>query len=502
MTQKQSPQNAIDSETNWLLEDDTPTDIPLKTGEGERGLDYAAAAPPHPIVADDTDTIAKRVLSKLQNQEWVPNNLVENATVNSVQKDHTTFRYKWTLDIRVENEDDEPTVGHKYEFDDLTEDHIPIDERFAQVSSYTDKTVDYYELHEDDAADGEGLALCPTCGGTETETCPKCDGRTEIRCTNCTRGEIETSDGTKHPCPKCQGDRVITCPKCEGDHWVTCSTCFGEGEVYKVTTGTVVYEADYQLERIGDKELPLHTLDYPSGLGTQVDVRDPSVKSGSDEVDVTRRETEIRIVPIVKLSYDYNGDTYEAFWVDGEVLTEETPPVAEQKVWGAIKSGLWTALYPLRIVTVPIIEYAFTKYGNWTIKRSDVDMVVDAEATPQSDDDEFKEAARGRPEDAFRYTEKVEETPTHIRWSGDGTFEVEVLARTESDTVDGDAFDDDSFIRDAESYHVFIRNSTYNDERAGVNVDDDFDTWEEAMDAITEQLESYGWVDRRSIPSE
>lgn len=193
--------------------------------------------------------------------------------------------------------------------------------------------------------DGHGELHCGDCGGSGRRRCPKCNGEKKLV-------ERETcgvcgGDGTNqrgYTCGNCHGDGVhemrTRCPNCRAqgevdcgncrNGLVSCGTCSGSGEVgcgNCGTTGTIVefdsltrtYEPDKDVS-YRDKSVPTRLL--TDADGTRVD-KDRDENPSQD--GLYRREDETRKIPVTVATYEYLGDDWEVFDVEGALAVVDFP---------------------------------------------------------------------------------------------------------------------------------------------------------------------------------
>jgi hypothetical protein len=229
---------------------------------------------------------------------------------------------------------------------------------------------------------GTTRVTCSTCGGGGTETCPKCHGsgrnscqncdgsgnvRTRERCANCGgTGEVSgdracpncngsgsvTSHHTcstcagrgSNPCDRCNATGNITCRKCNGSGEVPCGRCNATGSVVTLTTLTREYRADETVQ-YDTRSVPKRYLTEPPGNQIQCD----RTMNGSPDAaagDWFMREHEIREVPTAVATYEYAGDLYEAYEIEGEVQAPDAPQnLTTAARNAAIAGGLFFAAY-------------------------------------------------------------------------------------------------------------------------------------------------------------
>ncbi|MFC4356759.1 hypothetical protein ACFO0N_02220 [Halobium salinum] len=135
------------------------------------------------------------------------------------------------------------------------------------------------------------LSTCGACHGRQVTTCPGCNGK------RLTRGAV--------------------CSRCEGSGNRTCRTCGGDGESFTLGlvrrrfTGKTAQSLDS-----GGK--PTRIFHGATGQRVEVVPREPA----DDEL---KRETERYAVPVTTVSYEYEGESYTVYEVDGRPTATTLP---------------------------------------------------------------------------------------------------------------------------------------------------------------------------------
>lgn len=306
---------------------------------------------------------AKGILERLESEVWTSaNDLADEATIRSAT-DRTAYRHEHDLLVATERRftrtlSESQAAAH--DFDAYRDD--PDDRHRHDPEGFEKRTVEY--LLSDPAwrtcgdCGGEGEMECTDCGGDGVTNCIHCGGAGERTCTDCQGSGIG-----EVPCPRCNGQGVVdgtyeeyeicaecegtetvrrdgACPACDGegtvgcdfcdesgesacsncdDGIVTCETCEGAGRVQAFE----VLERSYDHQRkttYTARGVPPRYLAEPEGTVAAIREREHP----HDSV-VNYRVTSVEL-DATAVEYEYDGDRYEVYEVEGEHLEAPSYP--------------------------------------------------------------------------------------------------------------------------------------------------------------------------------
>ncbi|GAB7014451.1 hypothetical protein JCM18549_27220 [Halolamina salina] len=225
-----------------------------------------------------------------------------------------------------------------------------------QSASYSFFEPGSKEVQSCDQCSGRGELDCSQCNRSGRVNCSNCRGSGETECGNCRgrgkvtveetcgvcRGSGETSSGwecdncggygsvekTKR-CPNCYGG-TVDCSTCGGGGQVTCSNCGGRGthDCNKCDAcGRLVTFNFVERNYSPDEEVTYRNKSVPTRLlknaeGTRVDLQTDDNPSQSG---LYRRQDETPEIPVGVATYEYLGDTWEVFDVEGRIKARDFP---------------------------------------------------------------------------------------------------------------------------------------------------------------------------------
>lgn len=181
---------------------------------------------------------------------------------------------------------------------------------------------------------GATRVSCPTCSGGGQVICKQCGGRTQNTCGRCAgSGQVETNSGYRTcgncggqghtPCGRCGATGSEVCGRCRGSGDVVCNRCEGDGRVTTYTTLTREYTPETDVE-YQDQSVPISEISDAEGVQIH---RERQRNTAPDAVggDVFMKEYEIREIPTSVLTYEYAGDLWELYEIEGAVSAPSYP---------------------------------------------------------------------------------------------------------------------------------------------------------------------------------
>jgi hypothetical protein len=190
-----------------------------------------------------------------------------------------------------------------------------------------------------------GTLRCGSCNGSGSKQCRKCGGDSQIdvkeKCKRC-GGSGTTNSGFE--CSRCAGygsvERSKSCPNCLAGE-VDCSNCGGEGKVICDDCGGEGVHACEKCAACGElttfeyvkrKYSPDTDVTYRTKSVPESVITDAKGKQISKETDnnpskkgLYRRQDETRKIPVISTIYEYLGDKWELFEVEGEPEAVDFP---------------------------------------------------------------------------------------------------------------------------------------------------------------------------------
>lgn len=315
----------------------------------------------------DTDDRRPRDLLRQFSDKWQVADDVENADIIDVESERAIRREHHRL--HVEEEIERNSVFPVSTYETNTTGKKSFDDRYSYApQGWEDRTVEFIEKEQPPEScpdcGGERVVTCPECRSKGTVQCPTCDGNLttgcnecretgvvdcsecngagtvsrggeEVRCSNCAgAGETQCSrcggSGT-HTCTQCGGDGRVRCDECGGSGETTCSTCEGDGKIVTADHGSLefTYETENEYET---QSVPKRYIGEDAGQRANADLKtndaEPSVGG-----EGTYRHQVIRYdVPARTIEYEYDGEQYECYEIEGELHGDTYPKSRTRKV--------------------------------------------------------------------------------------------------------------------------------------------------------------------------
>lgn len=307
-----------------------------------------------------SDSKGQEIVERLAERWVVPDELPTKANVKKTREIET---YRDIVRVlAVESSRYEKTVPET-RFSDEKSNHRSDyqNRRNVAPSGFSSATYTFYvpgskETEPCDNCRGRGRIDCSTCGTTGSVTCSSCGGSGRTECGNCRGGgrvtveetcgvcrgsgkrqsgwECDNCGGygtieTRKACPNCRGGEV-DCSSCSGRGRVTCSSCGGRGEHDCGKCDACGRLASYRyVERsyTSDESVSYRTNTVPTSVieDADGDLFDRETDNNPSTKGVYRRQEETREIPVVSAIYEYLGDEWEAFEVEGSVTALDYP---------------------------------------------------------------------------------------------------------------------------------------------------------------------------------
>jgi len=307
------------------------------------------------------DSKGREIVENLAESKWVvPDELPDRSSVQKTRKIEPLrdiVRGLWVEETRYTKTVPETQFSSeksKHRSDYRRREQIAPDG--FQSATYTFFEPGSKDVQSCDQCSGRGELDCSQCNRSGTVTCSRCQGAGETECGNCRgrgkvtvdetcnvcRGSGETSDGwecsncggygsvekTKR-CPNCYGG-TVDCSNCGGGGRVTCSNCGGRGThdcdkcdaCGRLATFSYV-ERSYSPDKdvsYRNKSVPVRVLQNAEGTQVELETDDSPSQSG-----LYRRQDETREIPVAVATYEYLGDTWEVFDVEGRIKARDFP---------------------------------------------------------------------------------------------------------------------------------------------------------------------------------
>jgi hypothetical protein len=284
---------------------------------------------------EDDAIDGEALVDGVSRQETVPEDLEDEVVVRGTREIVPERHIRRELTVEDTQTPRELPPGEFASFRDGTREDVH-DRDQHHPGGFEDMTTTYLiaaSVEEITCPDcrGSTRVTCPNCNGGGVESCPNCGGSGRETCSSC-RGSGTDSDGDRcrscggsgsHPCGRCNRTGTITCRRCNGGGDVPCDRCNATGTVVTFTTLTREYRASETVQ-YETRSVPKQFLTAPEGVRVQRDRDrngDPDAASG----DWFMREHEIREIPTDVATYEYAGDLYEAYEIEGEVQAPDAP---------------------------------------------------------------------------------------------------------------------------------------------------------------------------------
>ncbi|GAB3416378.1 hypothetical protein GCM10027435_13630 [Haloparvum alkalitolerans] len=275
------------------------------------------------------------ILEQYADGNWgVVNDLVDEAEPTNLEGVECTKRIHRTLAVDDEDRFIELAPNEAQRTDVQSE---FMDVHAADRDSFVPDEFESLEL-DFPIPESERVDVCTNCDGNGRNRCTNCDGSGANRCGRC-NGSGTNSDQSA-TCSKCGGSGTVVCDSCSGNGSTTCGTCDGTGETYKMDFVRRTYDPTETVEVETDRT-PDKYVEDAEGQKITTEKNAPA----DDEI---RNETEIREVPVSILDYEYDGDEYTVYHVDGEPRARSYPKSTTRKVLpfavvgiGVVVAALW-----------------------------------------------------------------------------------------------------------------------------------------------------------------
>ena len=297
----------------------------------------ATAGEDHDVASDEgfIDGAETEILEQYAEENWgVVNDLVDEAAPTNLEGVECTKRIHRTLAFDDEERFGELSTNEAQRSDVQSE---FMDVHAADRDSFVPDEFESLEL-DFPIPESERVDVCTDCDGNGRNRCTSCDGSGANRCGRC-NGSGTNSDQSA-TCSKCGGSGTVICDACSGNGSTTCGTCDGTGETYKMDFVRRTYDPTETVEVETDRT--------PDKYVEEAEGRKITTEQNATADDEIRNETEIREVPVSILDYEYDGDEYTIFHVDGEPRAPSYPKSTTRKVLpfavvgiGVLLAALW-----------------------------------------------------------------------------------------------------------------------------------------------------------------
>lgn len=335
-------------------------------------------------IDDEERFFAEATLAEFGDSWKRPNGFASGATPTDVVTERCERR-RITETTAVESRETVEVPPSEYE--SLADERTRFDDRYALVEadSFPDTTVEYVcdvqrvetcarctgsGRHDCSncrtgqtrcsTCGGDGMQSCETCGkwaskgpagritcpdcngegtrgyGEEATRCPSCRGDAHVMCNSC-------SGSGEHRCTTCGGGGRVTCSTCGGSTEVVCTACNGERELVTADIGAVTFatsRSDAGVSKTGVPEAYIvgqpgteHRTDDERGHVTQLDT----------ETTVLKR-TERYHVDTTRVDYDYGGERWSLYDVEGSIKAESYPKSGTRRTLPVVVSVLFVAV--------------------------------------------------------------------------------------------------------------------------------------------------------------
>lgn len=287
------------------------------------------------------------IIESLRDDTAVETERLERATVVNRVAERVDFVSEVTLEVI---ERTERATFPESEYGQLCRQRVPYSECYEYApEDFSEEIIEFIEIgcqaQRCGDCDGDGTTVCSSCGGRGTKQCFECRGTGTQECPDCLGTGWEEGwddDDEGGPCWTCSGNGEVACDafgcddgqqdceSCYREGTQQCSMCNGEGAVVTAVYGAIEFSKTRTIETAATAfETDLFELDESDGALVNRSCEEPADrigKAGNDASRIWRRLTEQRSIPCVSVTYDCDGETYTAGWVDGEVRRGEYPP--------------------------------------------------------------------------------------------------------------------------------------------------------------------------------
>lgn len=241
----------------------------------------------------------KEILSEFSDDLWgTPEELAEDSIIKSVKSDSVDRIVERRLTFRENEMTRELSKSQTIQLD--------FKDKFMPIVANERETFipDGYE---------DGYANFLKVDSVQRSVCSECRGKKSLRCTKC-KGKGLKDDKI---CGKCNGNGKTRCKTCEGD---------GKTSKFKFVRRTYTEKTDEMFEN-GD--IPETVLSGAEGSVESVFEQ----KSGEVELDgnALKCETTRYSIPTTTVDYEYEGENYTIYQVDGEPEAKNFPKSRTRK---------------------------------------------------------------------------------------------------------------------------------------------------------------------------
>ena len=298
------------------------------------------------------------IIDTLKNDPSVETDRLAEATVVDEVEEHVDFVSEVTLTV---TERAERATFPRSEYSQLCRQRVPYGECYDHApGDFSEATVEFVEVGRQPEGCGDcggsGKTVCSSCGGRGTTRCIECGGTGTRDCSDCSGTGMGWDDDG--PCMTCSGSGDVPCDAfdcdggqaecraCGGGGETQCSLCSGEGAVVTAVHGALEFARTRTTETVATAfETDMFELDESDGTLVDRSREEPDDRVGEGAGDtsrVWRRVTEQRSVPCVSVTYECDGETYTAGWVDGDVRRGRYPPsetAVREQIGDAVDGG-------------------------------------------------------------------------------------------------------------------------------------------------------------------
>lgn len=308
-----------------------------------------------------SDGKGETLVENLTENKWVvPDDLDKRATIKKTRNIDT---YKdITRVLQLNRERFEKTIPNTKFRDEKSKHRTDYRSREdVAPSGFSSATYTFYVPGSKETSScgncaGRGHLDCGSCGSRGSVDCGNCGGAGRLRCGNCRgdgqvtvdekcgvcRGSGEDANGWtcnncsgygsiektmscpecgngKVRCSNCGGDGKVTCADCGGNGRHSCGTCDGCGEL----TSFEYVKRSYQPHtghEFRNNSVPISVIQNAKGKQISKETDEDPVSSNH-----YRRQEETRKIPVTSTIYEYLGDEWELFGVEGSVKHLDHP---------------------------------------------------------------------------------------------------------------------------------------------------------------------------------
>lgn len=310
---------------------------------------------------DIKDSKGENLLENFTDSKWtVPDELPSSATIKNTRKLKPLKDIVRGLWVKVSHyKKTVPETKFSTEKEKLRSDYNR--RKDIAPDGFKSKIYNFYksgskETYSCEKCSGRGELDCSSCNRRGTVKCGSCNGSGQTQCRKCRgngkitvddtcgvcRGSGETSDGWE--CNNCGGygtiERTKNCPNCKRGK-VSCSSCSGEGEKTCNSCGGRGTHNCGKCDACGrlvdfkyversyspDKEVSYRAKSVPESLLTDASGTRKSIETDNNPTQsgLYRRQNETKEIPVVVTTYDYHGDKWELFDVEGSIKARDFP---------------------------------------------------------------------------------------------------------------------------------------------------------------------------------